>query len=116
MVEDEEIVREMTVKILKQYGYKVLWAQTGGDALLVCQEQPAPVDLVLTDVVMPNMNGSQFVARLRVMWPDVKVLFMSGYTSNVIAQQGVLDANTPFIQKPFRMLDLLTKIKEVIKS
>lgn len=113
VVEDEEIVREMTVKLLRQYGYTVIPAMTGGDALLICEEQKVPVDLVLTDVVMPNMNGSQFVERLRRMWPDVRVLFMSGYTANVIAQQGIIDPKTPFIQKPFRMLELLKRIKEM---
>ena len=116
VVEDEEIVREMTVKLLRQYGYTVIAAMTGGDALLVCEELKVPVDLVLTDVVMPNMNGSQFVERLRRMWPDVKVLFMSGYTANVIAQQGILDPRTPFIQKPFRMLELLKRIKEMTST
>jgi two-component system cell cycle sensor histidine kinase/response regulator CckA len=116
IVEDEEIVREMAVKVLKTNGYNVITAQTGNAALLICRQMDKPVDLVLTDVVMPGISGIQFIGELRKFWPNTKVIFMSGYTPDAILHQGILEPGTPFIGKPFRMAELLKKVKGVIKS
>ncbi len=114
VVEDEDTVREMTVEVLQLYGYDVIAAKTGGEALQICDQLDKTIDLVLTDVVMPNMSGVQFIERLRLKWHDIKALYMSGYTANAVVHHGVLDHDMPFIQKPFRLMDLLKKVKEVI--
>ena len=114
LVEDEEGVRKLAVRILKGQGYKVLEAESGVDALLICQKMQKPVDIVITDVVMPNMSGSEFVEKLREFWSDFKVLYMSGYTANAIAHSGVLDPDKPYLQKPFRPIDLALKVRSVL--
>ena len=114
VVEDEDGVRELACLILKQQGYKVLEAGSGGDALQICQKLEKPVDLVITDVVMPIMGGAEFVEKLREIWSDVKVLFMSGYTSNGIVHSGIIDKDTPYMQKPFRPAEIAGKVREVL--
>jgi two-component system cell cycle sensor histidine kinase/response regulator CckA len=116
IVEDEEVVREMAAKVLKKNGYKVIAAVTGGDALLQCQKMKEPVDMVLTDVIMPGISGPEFADELRKLWPDIKVLFMSGYTADAIMNQKTLEPGTPFIGKPFRMAELLKKVRDVLTS
>ena len=116
LVEDEETVRDIAFRALKQYGYQVIVAASGGDALLLCENIKKPVDLVLTDVIMPGMTGAEFIARLRQRWPGVKALFMSGYTADSIVRQGVLDPGMSFIGKPFRLEMLVKKVREVLGS
>jgi len=114
LVEDEEGVRKLAVRILKKLGYKVLDAESGVDALVMCQNRKKPVDIVVTDVVMPNMSGAEFIEKLREFWSDFKVLYMSGYTSNAIVHAGVLDKGTPYLQKPFRPVDIARKVRKVL--
>ncbi len=114
VVEDEDAVRDMVVRVLTQQGYQVIEAQSGGDAYILCQKLEKPVDLVVTDVIMPNMSGNELVDHLRNLFPDFKVLFMSGYTANAIVHNGILDAKTPYLQKPFRPKDLAIKVREVL--
>ncbi len=114
VVEDEEAVRELTVRILQRLGYNVLKAQTGGDAYMLCKGLSKPVDLVLTDVIMPNMTGPQLVEHLREFWTDVKILFMSGHNESVVAEDNILDPGTSYLQKPFRPIVLAQKIREVL--
>ena len=90
LVEDEEEVRKLAAQILQRQGYKVLEAPQGGDALLICEQHQTPVHLMLTDVVMPGMSGHQLAERLKSLQPQMKVLYMSGYTDNAIVQHGVL--------------------------
>ena len=114
LVEDEEGVRKLACRILKQQGYRIIEAQNGGEALSVCKELEKPVDLVVTDVIMPNMGGAELVKNLREIWSDLKVLYMSGYTADAIAHSGVLDPDKPYLRKPFRPIDLAWKVRRVL--
>jgi len=114
LIEDEDIVRGLTKKILMQAGYNVLDAKGGEEAIRVCHAYPAPIDLLLTDVVMPEISGKEVADRLLELRPTIRVLFMSGYTDEAIVQHGVLDASVEFIQKPFTWFGLTKKVRDVL--
>ena len=114
VVEDEEEVRKLAVGILGKYGYRVLEASHGGDAFLLCEQCKEPIHLLLSDVVMPGMSGPDFARRLKYFYPEIKVLFMSGYTDNALSQNGLLDEAVFFIQKPFSIGKLTGKVREVL--
>jgi two-component system, cell cycle sensor histidine kinase and response regulator CckA len=114
VVEDEDMLRESICHSLKIYSYTVLAARHGGEAVLLCERHPGPIHFLLTDVVMPQMNGRDLADRLISLQPDMKVLYMSGYTENAIVRHGILDTNIFFIQKPFRTNDLLEKIRYIL--
>jgi len=114
VVEDESAVRDLAVAALQQFGYKVLEAGSGPDALLVCRNLKKPVDLILTDVIMPNMSGPELVQQIRSTWKNVKALYMSGYTQNTITNHGTLKAGVDYISKPFRPQELVTMVRKVL--
>ncbi len=114
VVEDDDSLRHLTKGLLERLGYRVSVAANGGEAVLLVEEQGLKPDLVLTDVVMPNMNGKELIDRLRRRQQHLKALFMSGYTDNAIVHHGVLDPGTPFIQKPFTIDELSAKLREVL--
>jgi PAS domain S-box-containing protein len=114
LVEDEPAILRMTTMMLELLGYTVLAASTPGEALRLAQEHAGGIDLVLTDVVMPEMNGRDLAKNLLSIYPDMRRLFMSGYTADVIAHQGVLDAGVHFMQKPFSLADLKMKLREAL--
>lgn len=116
LVEDEELVRSAAREILESRGYRVLVAREPGEALLLCESHPGPIDLLLTDVVMPGMNGREMADRIQRLRPDIAVLFMSGYTDNAIVHHGVLDAGVWFLAKPFTPERLSAKVAEVLDS
>jgi CheY-like chemotaxis protein len=116
VVEDEEGLRKLTGAILAQAGYTVSLAANGGEALLLMEEKGLKPDLVITDVVMPNMSGKELIDRLRRNYPHLKALFMSGYTDDAIVHHGVLDSAVHFIQKPYSLEALLSKVRQVIEE
>ena len=116
VVEDNEMVRELAVDILCREGYTVHSAESGGKCLEELRSEGTAVDLLVTDVVMPAMNGKALYNEARALIPGLKVLYMSGYTENVIASQGVLDEGIAFIQKPFTPKALVAKVREVLQA
>ncbi len=116
LVEDEPTILRMTRMMLEKKGYTVLPAATPGEAVEKAKNHSSPIDLLMTDVVMPEMNGRELSGLITDLYPDIKLLFMSGYTSDIIAHQGVLDAGVAFIQKPFSMADLTEKMRNILDS
>jgi two-component system cell cycle sensor histidine kinase/response regulator CckA len=114
VVEDEEVVRKLAVRLLRKQGYKVLEASDGGKAFMLCEQYDERIDLILSDVVLPGMDGRRVVERLQKIHPEAKALYMSGYTDNVIAHHGMLEQGIHFIQKPFTVGSLARKVREVI--
>jgi PAS domain S-box-containing protein len=114
LVEDEEMVRELGVQILERLGYKVLWGSNGTEALAIAEKYDNRIDLLLTDVVMPGMNGSELATQLVLHHPEMKVLFTSGYTDETITRHGVLDEGVSFIGKPYTLSVLARKVREVL--
>jgi PAS domain S-box-containing protein len=114
LVEDEPTILRMTEMMLERLGYKVLSADRPGKAMSLAREYSGRIDLLMTDVVMPGMNGRDLAANLLSIYPDIKCLFMSGYTANVIAHHGVLEEGVQFIQKPFSIKDLAAKVRETL--
>jgi len=114
LVEDEPQVRTLTRTMLTSRGYHVLEAASASDALKLIAEQDQPIDLLLTDIVMPGMNGADLAREAAGARPSIRVLFMSGYTEGGVIDRGVLDSETPFIQKPFTLGALDRKIREVL--
>ncbi len=116
LVEDEAEVRDLTREILIASGYTVLEARDGEDALHVAADQRAPIDLVLTDVVMPRLGGRELVRRLVVHQPDLKILYMSGYTDDALGDHGVLEPGAVLLQKPFMPHELARKVRQVLEG
>jgi CheY-like chemotaxis protein len=116
LVEDEEVVREMAREILEECGYQVLQAKDGDEALALAGQHDGEIHLMLTDVVMPRMSGRELAERLTPLRPDLKVLYMSGYTDDAIVQHGVLEQGTAFIGKPFSMEALARKVRETLDA
>jgi PAS domain S-box-containing protein len=114
VVEDQPEVREYAVTVLKAYGYQVIQAESAGQALSLFERERGGIHLVLTDVVMPKVSGRELANRLEKLQPGIKVLFMSGYTDNVIVHHGVLEEGAQFIQKPFSPERLAARVREVL--
>ena len=116
VVEDQNEVRQLIIDALKIYGYKVLEAPHGGSALLTCEKHQGKIDLIISDIVMPQMNGQELVERLIPLQPQMKVLFISGYSENVFSDRSPLDPGMSYVQKPFTPMELLGKIRHVLDS
>jgi PAS domain S-box-containing protein len=114
LVEDEPQVRAVVLAILRHHGYRVVVAQNAADALLLAEAHPEPIDLLVTDVVMPHMSGPELARRLHESRPRMKVLCMSGYTDDSVVRHGVVDSATAFIQKPLTPASLTLKVREVL--
>jgi len=115
LVEDEPSVRELAKQILAKQGYKVLTAPTVDEVLQLAQDYAGPIDLIVTDVVMPKMGGRQVAEHIGRVRSGIKVLFMSGHTENAIVHQGVLETGTEFLSKPFTPTGLARKVREILE-
>lgn len=114
VVEDNDELRELAEHLLQLHGYQVLTAPSGEAALAFCQKYTQSIDLLLTDLLMPGMNGRQLMTAVTNLFPDIHVLYMSGYTDNVIAKHGVLEEGVAFLQKPFSPSTLLRKVRQAL--
>jgi PAS domain S-box-containing protein len=114
LVEDELAILRLTARLLERQGYAVLAANTPGQAIQMAREHAGDIHLLMTDVVMPEMNGRDLAKSMLSLYPNIKRLFMSGYTADVIAYHGVLEEGTHFIQKPFSSRELAAKVREVL--
>ncbi|MCK9377416.1 MAG: PAS domain S-box protein [Syntrophobacterales bacterium] len=116
VVEDEAALRTLLCRVLRMFGYEVLEARHGGEALLICERHRGPIHILVTDIVMPQMNGRDLVDRLTPLHPEMKVFYMTGYADQDLAPYGVLDQPKMIIPKPFRPLDLVKKIREFMDA
>jgi two-component system, cell cycle sensor histidine kinase and response regulator CckA len=114
LVEDEQAVRAITRHVLQTCGYTILEAAHGAEAIKICEQNPGPIHLLVSDVVMPGMGGRQLAETLLSLRPEMKVLFLSGYTDDAVVRHGVLEAGTNFLQKPFTPASLAEKVREVL--
>ena len=116
LVEDDESVRDLARNVLQSHGYTIIEARNGQEALSVAKHHPGPIHLLLTDVVMPGISGEQLAKQLTQARPDLKTLFMSGYTNNTIMHRGVLEPGIAFLQKPFSPTDLAGQVRQVLDT
>jgi nitrogen-specific signal transduction histidine kinase/CheY-like chemotaxis protein len=114
LVEDDDMVRNLARKILQHNGYRVLEAQDPEEAIKISERHQESIDLMLTDVVMPGMNGNDLAKRLEPLRPEMKTIYMSGYTDRAIVKHQILEPQLHFLQKPFKPLDLACKLREVL--
>ncbi len=114
LVEDEQSILKMNRTVLERFGYKILAARTPMEALTIVEQYEDTISLLVTDVVMPEMNGKQLKERIEKLKPDIKTLFISGYPDNVIVHRGILEPDVSFLQKPFSIDSLATKVREVL--
>ena len=115
-MEDEPLVLDVARTVLERLGYRVLPAATPGEALALAGTDGTAIDLLLTDVVMPEMNGKELADRVRAIRPDIRTLFMSGYTPDVVVHRGVLDEGIALVQKPFTRETLARKVREALEG
>ena len=114
LVEDQKAVREIVSTTLQRNGYTVLEADNSAEATHICEQHHGPIHLVLSDVFMPDMNGRDLTSHLSALRPDMKVLYMSGYTDSFIFHHGILNSNADLIQKPFSPNELVRRVNEVL--
>ncbi|WP_281797081.1 hybrid sensor histidine kinase/response regulator [Desulforhabdus amnigena] len=115
IVEDEVAILNLSRAMLERLGYTLLTASTVNEAMRLAEEHSGEIHLLITDVIMPEMNGRDLADQMHTLYPDIKILFMSGYTANVIAHHGVLDEEVRFIQKPFSIEELAAKVREALE-
>lgn len=116
IVEDEPAMLTLGQRMLEQQGYIVLAAGTPAEAIRIAETQTTTIDLLLTDIVMPEMNGRELAQMLTARYPNIKKVFMSGYTADVISERGLLDADVTFVQKPFSVHEIVTKVREELDA
>jgi CheY-like chemotaxis protein len=116
VTEDEDPIRELSRRILEREGYTVLEARDGREAIRVAAGYPGPIELLITDLVMPNVGGTELFAHLRLLRPDLRVLFVSGYTDDDIVRRGLSDARSAFLQKPFTARSLAAAAKAALEQ
>jgi CheY-like chemotaxis protein len=116
LVEDEEMVRGLMCEVLDQQGYEVLACSTPAEAIEVSRRLEGSIDLLLTDVVMPGMNGREMAERIHEFLPQLQVVFMSGYTEHALTHDGQVDPKVEYLQKPFTLKTLTQKLEKVLRK
>ncbi len=116
VVEDREEVRTLTCRMLQELGYETLAAAGGDEALAAARRHPGPIPLLLTDVVMPGMNGREVAEHLRLVHPGIKAIFMSGYTDRILTKAGTIDSAAAYLQKPFTLAQLAEILRQVERA
>ena len=116
LVEDEEQIRTLASRVLKAQGYTVLTAADGEKALAIAREELARIDVLVTDVVMPLMGGRELAEKLGQRFPEMRVLFTSGYTDDAVVRHGIIAKGTNFIQKPFSLDALTQKVRDTLDA
>lgn len=116
LVEDEDFVRNVTREVLELGGYQVIEAVDANDGLELYRQNIEIIDLILTDVVMPGMNGREFANQLLALRPDLKIIFMSGYTDNAVVRGSFSDLHLNYLQKPFTLDHLTDKVRQVLRE
>jgi DNA-binding NtrC family response regulator len=116
VVEDERQVKELVCEVLEDANYKLIKPSSANQALEIAGRGEVKIDLLLTDVIMPQMSGRNLYEKMKVLRPGLQVVYMSGYTDNVIAHHGILDEGIHFLQKPFTEIALLNKVHEALGS
>jgi CheY-like chemotaxis protein len=114
LVEDDALVRSLAARVLNRQGYRLLEAANGHEALAFIQERGAEIQLLISDLVMPGISGKALAEQLQVVHPEVRVLFISGYTDHIISHYGIVEAGVHFLQKPFLPIKLARKVREVL--
>ncbi len=114
LVEDDPGIRKLSTKLLEHNGYKVMEASRASEALHICQTHQGPIDLVLTDVIMPEMDGPKMAHKIQELRPHIPIMYMSGYTHGLLTTQNILDPSAVLIQKPFTSVSLLYEIKRLL--
>lgn len=114
VVEDDPSVRSLSRTVLETYGYRVIEAMNGRDAVEKFREHGDAISLVIMDVIMPKMSGSQAFAEIREIRPDAEVLFISGHTHDIIQDKGIMDGGYRFLKKPFKPLELVQKVRALL--
>ncbi len=116
LAEDEPLVRRMVREILRLEGYTVLEASEGNEALTLCERHEGVIDLLVTDVVMPGMNGRELAERVARWQPGTRVLFMSGYTDDMAVHHGICEVESAYLQKPFTATVLMQKVRAMLST
>ncbi len=116
VAEDERQVLDFATNILREARYTVFPARNGEEGLSILENHAGRIDLLLTDIIMPGMSGGELVRRMRMIHPELRVLYMSGFTQYTVVSQGILESVSPFIWKPFSPRELLRKVREVLES
>jgi CheY-like chemotaxis protein len=116
VVEDNDDVRGFITAVLRELGYSIFEARDGVEALSLCNERKGDFALVITDVIMPNMNGDRLASRIGELYPEIKVLYMSGYADNIITEKGILKEGINYLQKPITAMALAQEVRRVLDS
>lgn len=116
LVEDEKLVRNLTIKTLNKYGYTVHESRDGNQALKIYDQLDGSIDLIITDVIMPGMSGKELSDQILTKNKNTKVLFISGYTDDVIAKHGILEEGMNLLQKPFTHTEIATRIRQILNA
>lgn len=115
VVDDETLVLEITSRALRAKGYTVISMDTGAEALVFAHNNSIKIDLLMTDVIMPSMNGRQLAEHFAIVRPGIPILFVSGYTEDIFGQLGNVDDGVSFLPKPFTSINLAKKVREALK-